>query len=229
MTTHNNDESGDTISHYGIGERTTTDVQLVLNRDSAFGNSLDLLRAELRNHRTPFANGRRTDSERPRNIGGRLKVLEGGLLEHEPDLTTVHSRMQPQSKTAVLTLVQMDNLATLADRLKDAMGTDISASDLARACGISPAAVSKWLDGRTKRLSAENYEAAAQKLGVRVFWLRTGKGPRQGEHAAEDRETNRALELLDQLTEPLTQLVAVLQKLRSLRTTTEKRIRERDA
>jgi len=210
-------------------KRTTPHIQLITNATNASGEPLDLLGTQLRHDGPPLADGCGTDAERARNIRGGLKVIEGGLLEHEPDLTTVHRCTQPQSNTLVLTLVQMDKPATLADRLKDAMGTEISASDLARACGISPAAVSKWLDGRTKQLSADNYEAAAQKLGVRVFWLRTGKGPRHGEHAAEDREASRALELLDQLTEPLTQLVAVLQKLRSLRTTTEKRVRERDA
>lgn len=42
----------------------------------------------------------------------------------------------------------------LAQRIKEAMG-DMSAAELARACKVTDAAVTFWLDGRTKSLRAK--------------------------------------------------------------------------
>ena len=132
-------------------------------------------------------------------------------------LTAFKSRMQPHLKAEGLTSVDMDKHATLADRLKDAMGDEISASELARACGVSPAAVSKWLDGTTKKLSADNYASAARALGVREEWLRTGRLPRDREHVEEDRQVDRVIDLLSGLQGPLAELASAIDQLSKTR------------
>lgn len=104
-------------------------------------------------------------------------------------------------------------LTTLADRLRDAMGDDISMSDLARACGVSPAAVSKWLDGQTKELKAANYADASRALGVREEWLRTGKLPRERDAAGDDSQIEHVMDLLDDLRGPLAALAIALEKI----------------
>ena len=140
-------------------------------------------------------------------------MIENVLLEHGGSVTVVQSRAQPQFKTSMLTSVHMDKFATLADRLKDAMGTEISASDLARSCNVSPAAVSKWLDGRTKRLKAETLAAASRALGVREEWLRTGKLPMEREAAEEERQIDHVIELLETLRGPLASLATAIDTL----------------
>jgi transcriptional regulator with XRE-family HTH domain len=111
----------------------------------------------------------------------------------------------------------MDKLATLAERLTDAMGEDVSASDLARACNVSPAAVSKWLDGRTKDLKADTLAAAARALGVRDDWLRTGRLPRERTGAQEDRQVDQVISILEDLRAPLAALATAIDALTKVR------------
>lgn len=141
-------------------------------------------------------------------------MINNVLFEHGPSLTALKSRTQPQFKRHALTSVDMEKFATLAERLDDAMkAVDVSGSDLARACGVSPAAVSKWLDGTTKKLSADNYASAARALGVREEWLRTGRLPRDREHAEEDRQVDHVIGLLEELQGPLAALAVAIEKL----------------
>lgn len=140
-------------------------------------------------------------------------MINNVLFEHKPSVTVVQSGMQPQSKTGVLTSVYMEKLTTLAERLQDAMAEEISASDLARACDVSPAAVSKWLDGRTKALKADTLASAARALGVREEWLRTGKLPRERQNADEDRQVDRVITLLEDLRGPLSALASAIDQL----------------
>ena len=49
-------------------------------------------------------------------------------------------------------------------------------ADLARACGVSPAAVGQWLSNDTKAPKAENIFRIAKATGVSAEWLTTGKG-----------------------------------------------------
>jgi transcriptional regulator with XRE-family HTH domain len=121
-------------------------------------------------------------------------------------------------------------LTTLADRLKDAMrarteetGTEITASDIARACDVSPAAVSKWLDGQTKQLKANNYRDAARALGVREEWLRDGKLPRERDANGDaDAKMDRVLDLLENLSGPLAALAMAIEEIRHTRPETGK-------
>lgn len=198
-------------------------VQLLPDLQRPTGDALDLLSGELRNDRTPLADCSRTYADRPSDIRGRLEVIENVLLEHSGSVTVVQSRTQPQFKTSMLTSVHMDKFATLADRLKDAMGTEISASDLARSCNVSPAAVSKWLDGRTKRLKAETLAAASRALGVREEWLRTGKLPMEREAAEEERQIDHVIELLENLRGPLASLASAIDTLSRSREPRRKR------
>lgn len=52
----------------------------------------------------------------------------------------------------------------------------ITKSDLARACGVSPAAVGQWVNQDTKAPRAENMLKIANATGCRFEWLTTGKG-----------------------------------------------------
>lgn len=194
--------------------RPAAHIHLVSNTKGTPSDPLNLLSAELRNNGAPLADSSRTDSQRPRDIRGALKVIHNVLLEHGPSLTVVHDLTQPQSKTKVLTSVDMDKLSTLAGRLEDAMrDKKVTLSELARACQVSPAAVSKWLDGKTKKLTAENYVKAGRALGVREEWLRTGKLPRDREHGQEERQFDQVIELLQQLRGPLASLSSAIEQL----------------
>ena len=53
----------------------------------------------------------------------------------------------------------------------------ISPSQLARACEVSPAAVSKWLNGETKRLQHSVALRVAGILRVDPDWLNSGATP----------------------------------------------------
>lgn len=198
-------------------DRPSANVEIIANAERSTGDSLDFLSAELRNDVAPLADSGRTDAQRPRDIRGVLKVIDNVLFEHKPSVTAVQSRMQPQSKTGVLTSVHMERLTTLAERLADAMGQEISASDLARACDVSPAAVSKWMDGRTKALKADTLASAARALGVREEWLRTGKLPRERQNADEDRQVDRVITILEELRDPLAALAAAIDQLSKAR------------
>lgn len=192
---------------------TTTHVQIATDAKGAFSDAFKLDSAKPGNNSAPLAYGGGADAQRPRDIRGSLKVINNVLLEHAPMLTVFKSSMQPHLRRGLLTSVDMEKNATLADRLKDAMGKDISASDLARACGVSAAAVSKWLDGTTQKLSAENYANAARALGVRDEWLRTGRLPREREGGTAERDMDRVVDILEGLQGPLAALAAAIDQL----------------
>jgi transcriptional regulator with XRE-family HTH domain len=99
---------------------------------------------------------------------------------------------------------------------------DISMSQLGRECGVSPAAVSKWLNGG--KLSADNLASAARALGVREEWLRTGKLPREREHGPEE-GLDEVIDLLEDLKGPLSALAAAIEKIGKARTSTTKKQR----
>jgi transcriptional regulator with XRE-family HTH domain len=197
-------------------------IKLVPNRNAAPGSSLEFQGAEPRNDRAPLENRGGADSGRPRDIRGSLKVLQNFSLEHGPSVTTVQSRLQPRSNRALLTSVAMTTLETLTERLTDAMQSTTpptSKSELARECGVSPAAVGKWLAGGN--LNADNLAAAARALGVRDEWLRTGRLPR--ERDAHDAQVDRVIALLADMREPLAALTAAIDTLGKMQPATAKR------
>jgi hypothetical protein len=201
------------LIHGGLLDRSTANVEVITDAKSSFSDAFKFDSAKPRHNAAPLANRGGADLQRPRDIRGSLKVINNVLLEHGPSLTAFNYIVQPHLKGSPLTSVHMDKYATLADRLKDAMGQDISASDLSRACDVSPAAVSKWLDGTTKKLSAENYASAARALGVRDEWLRTGRLPREREGGNTERDMDRVMDLLEGLQGPLAQLAGAIQQL----------------
>lgn len=80
---------------------------------------------------------------------------------------------------------------TLADRIREAMGTGMKPADLAREAGVTQAAVSQWLDGTTKSLKAEKAARIEAATGYRANWIVTGKGPKkvsEAESAPEDQQ-----------------------------------------
>lgn len=68
-------------------------------------------------------------------------------------------------------------LTTFADRIDYAITqAGMSPADLARAIGLSRAAVSKWMTGDTKSVRPDNLFKAADHLRVNPRWLATGQG-----------------------------------------------------
>lgn len=202
------------VNNFNRGHRTASDVHLRTNLHRAVSQALDLNRAEPRDDRPPLPDSGVTDVQCPSKGDGTSKVLNGVFLEHVASLTAVADGLQPHFKTPVLTSVAMQkDLDTLALRLKDAMGDEITASALSRACGVSPTAVGKWLDGSTKELKAAPLEAAARSLGVSAKWLRTGQLPRERDSDVEAQQTDRVLALLAGLRGPLHELVVAIDEL----------------
>lgn len=73
--------------------------------------------------------------------------------------------------------MKVDVISSLADRLKFALQSTPGATQagLARACGISPAAVSGWFSGKTKSISASNLIGAANYFKIEPDWLVRGE------------------------------------------------------
>lgn len=202
--------------------RTPPYIKLVADSHCARGDSLDLLGTQLRDHAPPLADGSRADPNRPRDIRGSLKVIQNVLLEHDPMLTAVYQKMQPQFRSPALTLVNMDLLPDPEDRLADAMrvrGVDTPA--LAKACGVSRVSVGKWLKGG--KMSAENYAAAGRALGVHGEWLRIGLLPRERPFAQEERELDTVYAVLEAIAGPLAAFSAAIEKLAAMRAQPKKR------
>lgn len=95
------------------------------------------------------------------------------------------------------------NMDTLAHRLRvaleQAQGRAKSQADLARACGVSPAAVTQWMHGDVQTIRWENLAKAADALGVQVQWLATGGGPMFAETATTPQKLD---ELSDDCSSP---------------------------
>jgi transcriptional regulator with XRE-family HTH domain len=156
------------------------------------------------------------NTERPRDIRGELKVIENVLFQHGPSVTRVTSRLQPEFRRGPVTSVPMDKLATIAERLDDAMReAGVNASQLAKACGVSHVSVGKWLKGG--KLSADNLAAAARAVGVSETWLRTGRLPRERENGQLEEDMDRVIDLLEGLAGPLASLAQAIEQLRKSR------------
>lgn len=68
-------------------------------------------------------------------------------------------------------------LTTFADRIERALReSGTTAADVARATGLSRAAVSKWVSGQTANVRPDNLFKAADYLRVNPRWLATGQG-----------------------------------------------------
>lgn len=69
-------------------------------------------------------------------------------------------------------------MSSLSDRIREAMGKR-SQAELARAAGVSDAAVTFWLDGTTKSLKGDTAVLLERETGYRANWLISGKGPKR--------------------------------------------------
>ncbi len=193
-------------------DRPTAPVQLFPHGHRAIRDEFDFLGAVLRDDRAPLADSSGADLQRPRDIRGTLKVINNVLLEHETPFTLVKTGSQPRCMARGLTSVDMDKHSTQAERLESAMkAAGVHASQLARECDVSAAAVHKWLNGG--KMNADNLAAAARALGVREEWLRTGKLPREREHRAEEQGVDQVIGILQNLREPLAALTAAIDQL----------------
>lgn len=69
-------------------------------------------------------------------------------------------------------------MTKLSDRIKKILDDEgLIPADLARTAGVSPMAVSYWMDGTTKELKFKYAEPIAKKYGYDTRWIMTGKGP----------------------------------------------------
>jgi transcriptional regulator with XRE-family HTH domain len=224
------------VRHLGLlvrrkSERPAADVEVITTPQSAVSDAFKLTSTKPGNDAAPLPDGSGSDVQRPGDIRGVLKVINNVLFEHNQSYTGVKSALQPQCKTDGLTSVAMEKrLLTLADRLNDALrarcaetGEEITKSDLARACGVSPAAVAKWLTGDTKQLKAENYRDAAKALWVSEEWLRDGVLPRErGVNGNAEAHMDRVMDLLEDLSGPLAALATAIDQIRKTRPETGK-------
>lgn len=215
MNTKNNDGLRLVINNEIGLDRLAADIQLRTALKRSTRDALNFLGTVIRNNAGPLADRRHRNLKRAGNIGSRLEMGEDILFEHDRNLTQVDSALQPQFIERVLTLVEMNDLQTLAGRIQDALdATQENASWLAAKSGVSPAAVGKWLSGETKMLKSEVLYAAAKALRVNPDWLRTGKGARQPGKAAQDEgKIEDAVRLLSELHGPLLALVGAIERL----------------
>ena len=58
-------------------------------------------------------------------------------------------------------------------------GSKLSRAEIARACSMTNAAVTHWLNGETKSLKADKALALEAATGYRATWILTGKGSKK--------------------------------------------------
>jgi len=92
-----------------------------------------------------------------------------------------------------------DKLNTLSSRLLHALDlSGLKQNDLAKTCGTSRAAVSKWFSGQTETLRGDNLVNVARALGVAPEWLSSGKGEmRAGNSPDYDLSDKEFLDIVD--------------------------------
>jgi transcriptional regulator with XRE-family HTH domain len=76
----------------------------------------------------------------------------------------------------------------------------LEATQVARAIGVTPSALSQWERGSVRNIRPDNLLGAARYFDVSLPWLITGTGPRRAEEAVTDEEI-RALALFRRLSE----------------------------
>jgi transcriptional regulator with XRE-family HTH domain len=70
-------------------------------------------------------------------------------------------------------------MKTLAERIQHVLDeTGISKAELARAAGLTDAAVTHWLNGDTRSIKGATAAQLETKVGFRAAWLASGKGPK---------------------------------------------------
>ncbi len=82
-------------------------------------------------------------------------------------------------KVNILTVIKgkIAYMNTLGDRIKHArLAAKMSQARLGELCRVSRSAVTQWETGKSKTLKPENLLCVADKTGVSLRWLITGKG-----------------------------------------------------
>lgn len=89
-------------------------------------------------------------------------------------LMPVYTKSKPPLTVDVATFAAMSNVAT---RIKQRLAVvDISQADLARAIGVSRAAVTNWMNGTNKTIHSSLIFKMAKALRCSPDWLATGRG-----------------------------------------------------
>ncbi len=72
-------------------------------------------------------------------------------------------------------------MSLLEERINESrLERGMSASELARAVGVTSAAVSRWEKGQVKNLRMEHLFTIARLLDINPEWLATGRGHKKG-------------------------------------------------
>lgn len=89
------------------------------------------------------------------------------------------SALNPPRQAHLLSVLIVSGvMTTLAERMHEVLeAIGGNQAELARIAGVSPAAVTLWLDGTTKTLSYRNAVRIEDRLGFLVRWLIEGKTP----------------------------------------------------
>lgn len=68
---------------------------------------------------------------------------------------------------------------TLAERIQLLVDAGFSKSQLAKAAGKTPGAVTQWLTGSTKEIKADTAWGLSALTGYSAEWISTGTGPKE--------------------------------------------------
>lgn len=68
---------------------------------------------------------------------------------------------------------------SLSDRIQFLVDAGFKKSDLAKASGKTPAAVSAWINGSTKEIKSDSAAGLQALTGFSAIWIATGKGPKK--------------------------------------------------
>lgn len=130
-------------------------------------------------------------------------------------MTIVKHALLIEVKHSYLPMFDNCLMATIAERLKTEIDgrDDVRAADVARAVGISKAAMSDILHGKTKQPKPENLLAIADYLGLELRWIISGRGPKTKEDkrramidisSLSDQDQARIQTIVDTFSEPQT-------------------------
>jgi phage repressor protein C with HTH and peptisase S24 domain len=90
-------------------------------------------------------------------------------------MTRIEARFKSDCNTLNPQRFSLLNMG-LSDRISEARkAAKLNKTQLARAAGVSPSAVSQWENGNTKALEGESLARAARALNVDPLWLATGR------------------------------------------------------
>jgi|SRR5688572_14900693 len=188
------------------------DVKTLVPLQRTARNLFQLTSGVPRDNLGPLAHGSAGDLENSSHRGGLVpKVLQDISLQHGAEFPIVDSLIQEARGVGTSWLTRLPlvsgSMSELKDRIRKAMGDQLTQADLARACKVTRAAVSKWLSGDTRDIKLRHVTALAKACQVRVAWLVADEGemrePRQQpDLAAIAQQVSALTEMVSELQHP---------------------------